>query len=737
MAGPSAGTLVVPAGRWRNVTSGAALAFTLVASGAGLFLDEPPIRLGTDMGSGDLLRLVAVLILLTGLAHSAVRYAAKRHSLVDELSLLVFLVCGVNLVVQLTGGSRSYWQGLYLVLGGLASVAFTRRLVVVMVAAVLALEIANWTVQPGTSLVDLSRLALLFLLAVVGFNFMERAERERAERAEDRLLRLNAGLKQLSGSDEDEAVSPLSEDGQRASRAEQLQKLDSHLAPLLGLVRKATGADDAVLLQIAADESSFWVRLHARPERSPSVRRFSLRGSIFAEVLRLERDVVLSGFQGADAQGPPWLSKDEPASSACAVPIRIWDEPPWILVLHHRAPDFFDAERRDLARAVALQMKEAQALFRRQAQKSVEEIELKGLLRASENLSGTTRLAELLDHIVEYTRDVSRFDTCAICLREEGKDEFLVAVAEGYRKEILGARFPLEAPTWAGWVLRAREEPLVIRMERRSGMPILDPKERVPPGASFLAVPLKAQNRISGTLLLTRQGESFTSRELRLLRIYCNQAAVALENAIVYERVENLAATDSLTGLFNRRYFESSLARELARCDRTSSGLALLVVDIDHFKGFNDAYGHVMGDLVLRKVALTLQTALRKGDVLARFGGEEFVVILPQVNHRGAMDSAERLRQSVARSGVHPGGPRRKVTVSIGVALFPEHATGADELLRAADGALYQAKNLGRDRVAIHAVAAAAEAAADADAEAEADADADPDASTSELNPAP
>jgi diguanylate cyclase (GGDEF)-like protein len=706
MAGPgsSSTTLVVPGGRFRNVVSGGALAFTLVASGAGLFLDEPPIRLGPGMGTGDLLRLATVLVLLSGLAYSAVRYAAKQHSFVDELSLLVFLVCGVNLVVQLTGGSRSYWQGLYLVLGGLASVAFSRRLVVIMVAVVLAVEIANWSVQPGTSIIDLSRLALLFLLAVVGFNYMERAERERAERAEDRLLRLDAGLKQLAGPEEDDAevISPLSEDGQRASRAEQLQKLDTHLAPLLALVRKATGADDAVLLQVAADEGSFWVRLHASAERTPSVRRFPLRGSIFSEVLKSERDVVLAGLRDSDA--PPWLPKDEPVPSVCAVPIRIWDEPPWILALHHGARDFFDEERRELARAVALQMREAQALFRREAQKSVEEIELKGLLKASEKLSGTTRLAELLEHMVDYARDVSRFDTCAICLREEAKEQFVVAVAEGYRKEILGNRFPLEAPTWAGWVLRAREEPLAIRMERRSGMPILDPKERHLPGASFLAVPLKAHNRVSGALLLTRHGESFTSRELRLLRIYCNQAAIAIENAIVYERVENLAATDSLTGLFNRRYFESSLARELARCDRTSSRLALLMVDIDHFKSFNDTYGHAMGDVVLRRVALTLQNALRKGDVLARFGGEEFVVILPQVTHQGALESAERLRASVASSSLHPGGPRRKVTVSIGVALFPEHAAPGDGegLLLAADGALYQAKHLGRDRVEIH-----------------------------------
>ncbi len=689
--------LAVPAGRLRGAATLAALIFILATSGAGLFLDNPPIVLGGDLGALDLLRLVYLAALAFGLGHAAFRYAEKHHSFLDELALLLLLTCGVNLVVQLTGGARSYWQGLYLVLGGLASVAFSRRLVVVMVAAVLSLEIANAFFHPGTPVTDLMRVAMLFLLAVVGFNYMERAERERAERAEDRLLRLDAGLRQLEGPDEDEAISPLSEDGRRVQRAEHLQKLEIHLTPLLVLARTGTQAADAVLLQVSADESSFWVRLGARPKDDLESGRFALRGSILAEVLRSDREVALA-ITG-DSPRLPWIPKTETVSSLVLVPIRIWDEPPWILVVHHESPEHFDSERRELLTSVAQQMKETQALFRQKALLSVEELELKGLLKASEGLSATTRLAELLDHMVAYARDVSRFETCAVCLQEEGKDHFSVVVAEGYRKDLLGSRFPLESATWAGWILRAREDPLAIRMERRSGMPILDPKERSNAGASFLAVPLKVQKRVSGALLLTRKGDSFTARELRLLRIYCNQAAVVLENAIVHERVQNLAATDGLTGLFNRRYFDSAFARELSRCDRSSSSLALLIADVDHFKSFNDTYGHAMGDLVLKKVAGILAGAIRKGDVLARFGGEEFVVILPNVTAKGALESAERLRESVEAAPIHPGGPRKQVTVSIGAALFPADAADSESLLRAADEALYEAKHLGRNQV--------------------------------------
>ncbi len=686
--------LAMTPGKLSSAATLAVLIFILVASGAGLFLGDPPIVLGYGMGALDLLRLVYLAALIVGLGHAAFRFASKHHSFLDELALLLLLTCGVNLVVQLTGGARSYWQGLYLVLGGLASVAFPRRLVVVMATAVLSLEIANAFFHPGTPVTDVMRVAMLFLLAVVGFNYMERAERERAERAEDRLLRLDAGLKQLSGPDEDEAVSPLSEDGRRAQRVEHLQKLESHLEPLLVLAKTGTQAVDAVLLQVSADESSFWVRLGARPEDALESRRFSLRGSILAEVIRSDREVAI-----ADAQ-LPWIPKAETPLSMVAVPIRIWDEPPWILVVHYESPAHFDSDRRELLRSVARQMKETQTLFRQKSQQQVEELELKSLLKASEGLSATTRLAELLDQMVDYARDVSRFETCAVCLREEGKEHFSVVVAEGHRKELLGSRFSLEAPTWAAWVLRAREEPLAIRMERRSGMPILDAKERSTAGASFLAVPLRAQKRVTGVLLLTRQGEAFTARELRVLRIYCNQAAVVLENAIVHERIENLAATDGLTGLFNRRYFDSAFTRELARCDRDSSSLALLMADVDHFKSFNDIYGHAMGDLVLKKVAGVLSAGIRKADVLARFGGEEFVVILPNVSARGALESAERLREAVAAADIHPGGPRKRVTVSIGAALFPADAQDSDSLLKAADEALYEAKRSGRNQVA-------------------------------------
>ena len=158
------------------------------SSAAGLFVRDAAIVIGAGMTTSDIARLAYLALLVTGLAYSTFHYVRKHHSQLDELALLVFIVCGVNLIVQLTGGARSYWQGLYLVVVGLASVAFSRRLAVVLVALVLGLEVSNFFVvlqnvpAAQASPADLFRLALLFLLAVVGYNYMDK-RRTRTSRA--------------------------------------------------------------------------------------------------------------------------------------------------------------------------------------------------------------------------------------------------------------------------------------------------------------------------------------------------------------------------------------------------------------------------------------------------------------------------------------------------------------------------------------------------------------------------
>jgi diguanylate cyclase (GGDEF)-like protein len=189
---------------------------------------------------------------------------------------------------------------------------------------------------------------------------------------------------------------------------------------------------------------------------------------------------------------------------------------------------------------------------------------------------------------------------------------------------------------------------------------------------------------------------------VRLAVTVAEQFALALANLRLRETLRGQSIRDPLTGLFNRRYMEETLDRELRRAERERRALSLILLDIDRFKSFNDTFGHEAGDTVLASLGALLRSTLRAGDVACRYGGEEFVLILPAASLADAHRRAEEIRESIRGLRVSLGGrPLEAVRCSMGVAAFPEHGEEGDALLRAADAALYRAKGEGRDQVVL------------------------------------
>lgn len=176
---------------------------------------------------------------------------------------------------------------------------------------------------------------------------------------------------------------------------------------------------------------------------------------------------------------------------------------------------------------------------------------------------------------------------------------------------------------------------------------------------------------------------------------YYTQRIVSL-----YEHVKLLSVTDELTSLYNRRYFFQKFREEIERAWRYSRQLSVLLIDIDNFKKYNDIYGHEQGDDILRSFSNRLRKIVRENDIVARLGGEEFVIIMPEANHKMASDLAERLRLDVTKYPFK--NTNRKFTISIGVAGFPSDAQDMTRLLRKADHALYEAKRKGKNRVCLY-----------------------------------
>jgi diguanylate cyclase (GGDEF)-like protein len=222
-------------------------------------------------------------------------------------------------------------------------------------------------------------------------------------------------------------------------------------------------------------------------------------------------------------------------------------------------------------------------------------------------------------------------------------------------------------------------------------------------GGFSACLPLQAQDKTMGLFRLQATGEipSGTADQLKILaKTLRDQLSLALANIRLRETLRHQAIHDPLTELFNRRYLVETLDRELLRAQRKKSPLAVMMLDLDHFKGFNDTYGHEAGDCLLQILGKFLKSRIRGGDIACRYGGEEFVLILPEVSLDVALMRAEEFRQEVSHLQMnYRGGRLENITISLGVAVFPKDGTTTDDLIKAADEAMYRAKATGRNRV--------------------------------------
>ena len=219
---------------------------------------------------------------------------------------------------------------------------------------------------------------------------------------------------------------------------------------------------------------------------------------------------------------------------------------------------------------------------------------------------------------------------------------------------------------------------------------------------SAICIPMMAHGETTGMLMLENGEEGIPEETQELAVLVAERIALALANLQLHEKLRNQAIRDPLTAMYNRRYFEETAERELLRAGENGSSAGVIMIDVDHFKRFNDSYGHEAGDAVLQRVGLVLQSHTRVEDIVCRYGGEEFVMLLPGLNRDAIVQRAEELREAVHELNVRfRGETLAKITISCGVAVFPHQGHACSELIDAADHALYQAKQAGRDRVEV------------------------------------
>ena len=327
--------------------------------------------------------------------------------------------------------------------------------------------------------------------------------------------------------------------------------------------------------------------------------------------------------------------------------------------------------------------------------------ELSLLLQINQEMSTILDLNTLFEKVLHSLKDLIDCQIVILLLYNPGEEILEISHAIGIDKEaMIDVTFKLNEGI-SGETARTRVTNYVpdLKLDKR----YLSYKKSLTVFGSMLSIPLVTHNNMCGVLNLHKDKiNSFVDNEITLSKTVATQAAIAIENAQLYKQATELSITDALTGLSNRRHFQDMLNREFILTQRYATSLSLIMIDIDHFKKYNDTHGHLQGDIVLKKVATCLLHNTRGIDMTCRFGGEEFVVLLPKTATEGAMIAAEKLRSVIEKeifTGEKESQPKGTLTLSLGVASYPTDSSDMQNLLELADRALYKAKEQGRNQV--------------------------------------
>jgi diguanylate cyclase (GGDEF)-like protein len=466
--------------------------------------------------------------------------------------------------------------------------------------------------------------------------------------------------------------------------------LDEVLQRILLIARDYFHLQNVAILLLDKDKQQLCMRSQIGGEQGLDDVRVNIGTGLVGTAARDKRPLYVPDF-GKESRYVPWGKK---TLSELAIPLMVRDEVVGVLDCQSENPDHFDRETVDLLTlfstqaSMALQNAHLYSLERRRAS------QLEAINAIARETTVVLDIKNLLSKACEKIQKAFQVSHVSIFLKDDEDlvlrshhGELTLRIAEGGRlpsREGLLGRAMSESKTIIENDTKSAADNFVTYLETSSRM----------------CIPLISFGQTLGVLVLdSDRAGSFSGGEMQTLESVADICATAVQNAHYVERVKQLAYLDGLTGIFNRRFFELRIEEELERARRFDFGMAVIMVDIDQFKRLNDEFGHLLGDEVLRQVSSIFSQQLRKIDVVCRYGGEEFAILLSQTTHNHAMAVAEKLRR-IIDSWQFPGVPR-SVTISAGVATCPEHGTSRDELVKAADAGLYAAKQAGRNCVRV------------------------------------
>jgi len=628
---------------------------------------------------------------------------------IDRLEVAIVALVIANITVQLLGGIWGSAYPLVIMIIVLASIflGFLRALILAAMQSALEFLYFYSTVSPAHQIDPRTPWAHMFTLLAfsAGVGAIFALERKRYGKLTDQYKKLENDVeffKEAQAAATDKVLSELDKiQKERPKRAvDRVFSLDQSLSQTLELCNQMFGSHlcalylvdrknpDMLELRSFVSESETEPKLSVSTSQSPF--GIVLREMIPLAVPKVPKHQIL----------PYYLRQPNIGSLACA-PIVHENAPLGVLLVDSTSENAFTKEQAIILSLFSTRIAETIVGAHTTEKLSSEREDFAAYYDLSKKLAASLNLEGIFSILLDSTKDVAPFDVAALVVIDETTKRLTVKAARGIELDFADAELnPVNS--LIGWTIEQKRTlyiPDVRAMQHKDRTFVLSEKIQVKGVNSVLIIPLFVKNELTGVLFFGSYAkDAFDTYHQRLMEILANQAAVAVSNAQLFNKLEKMAILDGLTGLYNHRYFQEQLARELARSERTGATCALVLLDIDHFKRINDTYGHPTGDTVLKYISSIIKSSIRQIDIAARYGGEEFAIILPESDISGASSFAERLREEIESSHAQTDFGPIQLTISLGVSEYPEFGKSRAEIIDTADKSLYHAKRLGRNR---------------------------------------